>query len=201
MTAPPIDAVLAGIRAAVEELIDDGGLIDQLADHLSERGQGPDVVTGRRPPGSKPPWDPAVAAAALAIHAAARDLEAELFSYAFGTYRRRTAGSDGNTRMALRRVVDLAWHEKVPEYVVRRTAQLLGRLVRQAQAVPAIDLAPAPPMPLIRPCPYCGGRLEAALDGSTEVACVTPTCRDDQGRRRRWPKHLWPMLLDRLAGA
>jgi hypothetical protein len=200
-TAPSLEATLLGISAAVAELTDDGGLLDQLVDLTGEKGTaGPEVSGGRRPPGSKPPWDPQAADAYTTIHAAARDMEAELGSYVLGFYRRRVAGSDGNTRMALRRVVMFAEHEAVPETEVRRVALLLGRLVRQVQSLPAIDLAPAPPATLRPPCPHCGqGSLQAAVDGSTEIHCANPACVDPTtGARPRWPKHRWPFLLSRL---
>lgn len=200
-TAPSLEAVLLGLRVAVDELIDDGALLDQLADLLAERGTaGPEVSGGRRPPDSKPPWDPRAADAYMTLHAAARDLEAELGTFVLGFYRRRMAGSDGNTRMALRRAVLFAEHEGVPETEVRRAALLVGRLVRQVQSIPAIDLAPAPPATLRPPCPNCGqGTLQAAVDGSTEIHCANPACVDPAtGVRPRWPKHRWPFLLSRL---
>lgn len=195
-----IESVLKGIRAAVDELIDDGGLVDQLADLMAEHSQSPEITTGRRPPGTKPPWDGRVANAALGIHAAARDMEAELRGYVFGRYERRNAGSTGNTRMALRAVADLVFVESVPEAEVRRVAGRLGRLVRAAQSVPAIDLAPAPPATLRPPCPHCGkSTLQAALDGSTEIHCANEHCVDPvTGRCPRWPRHRWPFLLSRL---
>lgn len=195
-----IEPILRGIRAAVDELIDDGGLVDQLADLMAERSQSPEIATSRRPPSSRPPWDGSVAEAAFAIHAAARDMEAELRAYVFGRYVRRTGGSTGNTRMALRAVADLVFHDAVPESEVRRVAGHLGKLIRAAQSVPAIDLAPAPPATLRPPCPHCGtGSLQAALDGSTEIHCVNPKCLDPvTGASPRWPRHRWPFLLSRL---
>jgi hypothetical protein len=200
VSPPTLDALLLGIRGAVEALADEGGLIDMLADITAEHGQGPDVVTARQPPSSRAPWDAQAANAALAVHAAARDLEAELSSYVYGVYRRRTPGSDWHTREALRRLVLLVEHDAVPEAEVRRVALTLGKLVRQAQSVPAIDLAPAPPATLRPPCPHCGqSTLQAAADGSTEIHCVNPACVDPvTGARPCWPKHRWPFLLGRL---
>jgi len=200
-TAPSLQAVLLGLGAAVAELTDDGGLLDQLSDLLAEKGTaGPEVSSGRRPPGTKPPWDPRAADAYTTIHAAARDMEAELGTYVLGFYRRRMAGSDGNTRMALRRVVMFCDHPAVPEAQVRWAATVIGRLVRLVQSLPAIDLAPAPPATLRPPCPHCGqGSLQAAVDGSTEIHCANPACVDPAtGARPRWPKHRWPFLLSRL---
>lgn len=202
MSAPDLSAVLLGLRAAVEELTDDGGLVDQLRDLIGVKGTPTAEVSSRSVPGSRPPWDSRAADAYTAIHAAARDLEAELGTYVLGFYRRRAAGSDGNTRMALRRAVMFAEDSRVPEEDVRRAARLLGSLVRAAQSVPAIDLAPAPPATLRPPCPHCGqGTLQAAPDGSTEITCANPACLDPvSGSRPRWPKHRWPFLLSRLIG-
>jgi hypothetical protein len=200
VSAVALDALLLGIRAAVDELVDSGGLIDQLADLLPERSQSPDVMTGHRPPSSRPPWDGRAADAFTAIHAAARDLEADLGGYVHGRYARRASGSDAHTRAALRQVVILVEHPAVPESEVRWIARCLGRLVRLAQAVPAIDLAPALPAMLRPPCPYCGqGTLQAAPDGSTEIVCANPDCTEPAtGARPRWPKHRWPHLLSQL---
>lgn len=199
MTDPTMRDTLAGIGAAVHALTDAGGLIDQLAELLGERGRLPETQTGHRPPGSRPPWDGQVANAYMDIHAVARDLEASLHTYVNGAYWRRWGGSDGHTRQALANVVVYVEHDNVPEAEVRWVARRLGRLVRMAQSVPAIDQAPAPAAALRQACPYCRtGSLEADLN-SMEVYCSSDTCADPAtGDRPRWDRTRLPFLLTRL---
>lgn len=198
--APALDAVLLGIEAAVRELADAGGLLDQLAELLHEAGKRPELSTGRRPPSSRPPWDAGAAGVAMTVHAFARDTEADLRAYVFGQWRRRRGGSDVGTKVALHRITLLARHPNVPEVEVRRTARLLGQLVRQAQQHPAIDTAPAPPATLRFACPACGdGALQAAVDGSTAITCSNPACIDETtGARTSWPRHRWHHLLGQV---
>jgi hypothetical protein len=194
--------VLAGINAAVHELADYGGLIDQLADVLAmPTSAQTEVVTGHRPPSSRPPWDVRAANAAMGLHAWARDAEAELGTWVRGFYGRRPNGSDRGTKDALGYVVIYCEDSRVPEAEVRRIARQLGTHLRAAQSVPAIDLAPAPAATLRQPCPYCRtGALTAAVDGSTEIRCANEDCTDPvSGLRPRWAKKDWPFLLSRLA--
>lgn len=191
MTAPDLSGVLAGIAAAVRELADDGGLIDQLRDLLPERGQAPEENVARRPPASRPPWDSRVADAYTSIHAWARDADAELGTYTRGAYARAVAGGDRATKTALANVVIFCEDGRVPEGAVRHIARDLGSLLRAAQGVPGIDTAPAPAATLRQTCPRCGtGALQAELDGSTDIYCVECGAR--------WAKREWPFLLSRL---
>lgn len=191
-----LDAMLAGINAAVHELAGEGGLIDTLTELLAERSQAPEEVTGRRPPGSRPPWDPQAANVYMEIHASARRLENDLHTYVHGRWRYRHGGSTATTKEALGQVVILAEHERVPEAEVRHVARVLGRLVRSAQSLPGIDTAPAPAATLRQPCPYCReGALESAVDGSTEIRCANEVCvHPATGERTRWTRSQWPAL-------
>jgi hypothetical protein len=194
------DAWLAGINAAVHELADEGGLIDQLRELLAERGRTPEIVV-RGVPGSRPPWDAHVAGVHMSIHAWAREAEADLGTYVHGSYGRTAGGSDAVTRWCLQMVLVYCESGAVPDRDVQRVARHIGTLLRAAQGVPGIDLAPAPAATLRQPCPYCHeGALTAATDGSTEIWCANDVCTDPTtGERPRWPKSRWPFLLARLA--
>jgi hypothetical protein len=183
-------AVLAGVHAAVHELTD---LIDQLRELLPERGQGgPEVSTARRPPGSRPPWDSQVANAYTAITAWAREAEADLGTYVHGRYLRRATSSDRGTKDALGNVALFCDDNRVPDAEVRRIARGLGTLLRAAQSVPGIDLAPPPATTLTKPCPSCGdGELVADTD-TFAVTCANEVCAES------WTKAQWPLLLARL---
>jgi hypothetical protein len=186
-----LTGVLAGIHAAVHELTD---LIDTLRELLPERGTGgPEVSTARRPPGSRPPWDSPAANAYLAIHAWAREAEADLGTYVHGRYYRRPAGSDRVTKDALAAVAMFCDDSRVPEVEVRRIARHLGTLLRAAQSVPAIDAAPPAALLLRQPCPSCGTGALVAPPGTTEIRCD-----DDQACAASWTKDRWPALLAAL---
>lgn len=191
--------VLNGISAATDELAD---LSDHLRELLTEHGQSPEVGS-RRPPSTRPPWDQQTANAYLAIHASARQLEAELRHLVMGGYWRRLGGSDKATRKALGMISTYCSDNRVPEATVRAVARHLGTLLRAAQSCPAIDTAPAPAATLRQACPYCQtGALTAAVDGSTAIYCANVACVDPvSGIRPRWTKREWPFLLARLAEA
>lgn len=195
-----LDAWLEAIHAAVHELADDGGLIDQLRELMPERGQASDVPT-RGAPGTRPPWDAHVAGVYTSIHAWAREIEADLGTYVHGRYHRRMPGSDRVTKDCLRAIAVYCDDNRVPERDVQRTCRHIGSLLRAAQGVPAIDLAPPAAATLRQPCPYCRtGALTAAVDGSTEITCANEACVDPTtGQRPSWPKAKWPFLLSRLA--
>lgn len=201
MSLTELDHVLAGIAAAVGELTEPDGLIDQLRELLADKTVAPDTnATSRPSPGSRPPWDAQTAHAYTSIGAWARHAEADLGTYVHGRYIRRMTGSDRGTRDALGNVLMWCENERVPEVEVRRIARHLGTLVRAAQSVPGIDTAPAPSATLRQPCPYCGtGALTAAMDGSSEITCATAGCTDPvTGAPAVWAKKDWPFLLSRL---
>jgi hypothetical protein len=190
-----LDHILLGMNAAIHEIADPGGLIDQLRELLAEKSVVADETggTSRPTPGSRPPWDAQAAHAYTAITAWARHAEADLGTYVHGRYIRRATSTDRGTRDALGNVLIFCEDGRVPEAEVRRVARGLGTLLRAAQSVPAIDTAPPAAATLRQPCPVCGdGELTAALDGSTEIRCVNEMCG------ARWAKKDWPFLLSRL---
>lgn len=194
---PHLEDVCQGIDVAVCELAD---LSEHLCELLAERSPLPEVTTMHRPPASRPPWDQQTANTYMAIHASARQLEAELRHLVMGGYWRRLGGSDKATRKALVMIAHYCRDERVPEGDVRAVARHLGDLIRAAQSCPAIDTAPAPAATLRQACPYCQtGALTAAVDGSTEIYCANQACVDPvSGVRPRWGKRDWPFLLGRL---
>lgn len=185
------DAHLLAINAAVHELADHGGLIDQLREALGEKGTPTTELVTRGVPGSRPPWDGRAADAYLTIHAWAREAEADLGSYVRGHYHRRVGGGDRATKDALGNVVIFCEDNRVPANVVLHTARHLGRLVRAAQSVPAIDTAPQAAAMLRQPCPSC--QEGALLAVGAEIACANEVCAES------WTKDRWPALLARLA--
>lgn len=188
MTLP--DWLLA-INAAVHELADDGGLVDQLHELLAERGTPTSELVTRGAPGSRPPWDGLVANAYTSIAAWARETEAELGTYTRGFYFRVVGGSDRMTKGCLQAIVVHCEDNRVPELEVRRVCRDIGTLLRTAQRVPAIDTAPPPAAMLRQPCPSC--REGALLAAGDEIACANEVCAES------WTKDRWPALLARLA--
>lgn len=192
---PDLAPVVAGVHAAVHELVD---LIDRMRDLLAGRGQGAEVPTSRQAPGSRPPWDGRVANVYMSVHAWAREAEADLGTYVHGTYWRRAIGGDRGTKDALGNVALYCDDNRVPEAEVVRVARNLGTLLRAAQSLPGIDLAPPPALALRQPCPICGEGALLAGDNH-EITCANEVCTDPiTGQRPSWTKDRWPALLARL---
>lgn len=183
-----IAAVTAGINAAVHELVDADGLIDQLRLLLPLKGTGgPEVATSRPAPGPRMPWDGPAANAYMAIHAWARHADADLGTYVWGRYHRVLGGSDRATRDALLRVTVYCDDSRVPEAEVVRIARALGKLVRAAQGVAGIDLAPPPAASLAQVCPTCGtGELVADVEAGS-IGCTGEGCCGASWSRAHWP--------------
>ena len=123
---------------------------------------------GRTQPGSKPPWNSAVAYVLTDIHAAVRELEQDFRYQVTGTVMMR-GGSDGNTIAAINAVGKLA--AALDHAMADHAARLLNRYVTAVMQLPAVDLeercrqVPAP-------CPRCQRRMLRVYERSGRVACL-----------------------------
>jgi hypothetical protein len=138
-------------------------------------------------PGSRAPWNPAVATALLDARQGIRDLECEMRTEVTGAPGRPRGGSDGNTRDALKAISAM-------EQAVSRdhVADALRQLISWANTIrrlPSIDdlphwrrLRPGPDGMPPR-CPFCETfSLRVAVESGV-VGCWFPGCTDSEGRR------------------
>jgi hypothetical protein len=103
---------------------------------------------------------------------------------------RRTLGGDLLEVRALAGVVE--------ERLLEKTARESGRWVGWAREALGLEA----PWSYLRDvsCTICGGPLKVREDASSEVRCADPGCRDEEGRHPRWPRELWPFLLEQIGG-
>ena len=150
-----------------------------------------DTSSGHGQPSSRPPWNPAAAAAALdAIEGAAR-LERQL--------RRDVTGLDSPQRPPAQTgtVIRLiAIH--ATNLPARDAAQVARQVTGWVQAIlmlPAIDEAERPRhMPLV--CPYCGSRSLWAYVRDGKLACLRAgACTDSDGVQPRGQ-----LMISRVTG-
>lgn len=174
-------------------------LVPRLSDSLTERTPAPDTSVRRRVLGSKPPWNTPAAHALMAIHATARDLEADLGTYVHGTYSRRIDGSDGATVAALQAIADWVVEHRLPDDELHRVAHKLGELVDQADSVPqlAAHRVGVAMNGGIR-CPHCGLRTLASVAGGG-IECINTRCENPTTHQRpTWTRAQWPALLRQI---
>jgi hypothetical protein len=131
-------------------------------------------------PGSRPPWNGAVAYAILDAAEVVRRLEASLRRDVTGRLGPRRGGSYGNTHAAIIAIAQLG--HGVPEDRQRQAMVVVARLVLPLQQLPANDQAERF-VTLQARCPYCGlGKLRWA-EQSGRVTCLRyGACFDGTGK-------------------
>lgn len=138
-------------------------------------------------PGSRPPWNPAVANALMDAHSGIRDLEADMRFEVTGTVRRRSDRA-GNTGDVLSGISAMEMAVSRPHH--DRAIRLLTRWALAIRQLTAVDRSPR--WERIRPaeeggmppvCPYCECySLRVAIQAGL-VACWNPACCDPDGKR------------------
>jgi len=131
---------------------------------------------------SRPPWNPAAAAAYLDAHEGIRRLEATLRQLVTGRPGHRRGGSDANTRAALKAITSLS--EAIPQPAASKAARILTRWAVTIQQLPAIDELPKLDRIYGLECLYCGVNYLLAARQSGMVTCGVPDCTGDDGRKR-----------------
>ena len=163
---------LAASCAAIAVLLPAARALMAAPDH--------DGATGGGKPGSRPPWNPAAASAAMDAHEGLRRLEASLRRDVTGHPGRRRGGSDANTAAALKAIEALG--HAVTASAMAEAARILDRWSRQIQELPAVDEAEhAQKIPA--PCPYCGFAMLRVYPREGRVTCLRKgACFDADGR-------------------
>lgn len=146
---------------------------------------GPSMGTiGRHAPESSEPWAMHAASAYWDLYFGAREMARAMRGAA---RMRRPCDVCGAEALAI--VRNMA--PTAQEFVLRGVTRRLERLVRQADAVPAIDeqeewaALPAPPGARPLACPYCGTFGLRMLRRKGEVRCFFPDCTDADGKPTR----------------
>jgi len=141
-----------------------------LEDLITEPDTQP--AMGRTQPGSKPPWNTAVACVVTDIHAGVRELEQDFRYHVTGTYATR-GGSDGNTAAAIDAIGRLAG--ALDQAHADQAARLLSRYVTMAMQLPAVDLEQRW-RTIPGPCPRCTRPMLRYREGDhmqpAQLACL-----------------------------
>ena len=172
----------------VEELINPGGILDQLKQLMPQQTATAETDKSHRGQqfGAPIPWHPEAGHVYMTIHAGARELENEIRYRLNGTLKNR-GGSDGNPRAALAAITQLAY--ALPAEHVEDAAALVGKWVTAARQIRDIDQAdrwvplPRTPGHYPPPCPYCSTYALRMSRRAGEVRCINTECQDGRGRR------------------
>lgn len=124
----------------------------------------------------------------LDLYAEVRRLEVNLKAQVTGIRGARRGGSDGNTRMAMRSIVNLSF--AVDDQTVMGILGFTEGWVRQAQAVFNPDLGlhrlPRNPGEDDMRCPWCEFQTMRWQPATGIIVCINPECRTDKDIRPRW---------------
>jgi len=155
-----------------------------------------------------PPWNAGAANAIMDLHAGVRDVEACL-RISLKLPKRFRGGSSDNTRAALENVVRLA--EGADDHIVAVSTRWLGGWCRKASV--ALGEAETPRrLPRIEGqkeavCPFCECHTLRMLPLYGSIKCISPDCKDDEGRKPsaklEYSEHVGDWLLrwqDGIAG-
>lgn len=134
------------------------------------------------------PWHGSAAGLVLDLYAEVRRLEVNLKAQVTGIRGARRGGSDGNTRMAMRSIVNLSF--AVDDQTVMGILGFTEGWVRQAQAVFNPDLGlhrlPRNPGEDDMRCPWCEFQTMRWQPATGIIVCINPECRTDKDIRPRW---------------
>src|SRR5438045_1920291 len=137
-------------------------------------------TTGRACPGSRPPWQPDAADAAMNAHEGLRRLEASMRQAVTGRHGRRRGGSDANTSAALAAIERLGAGLTADD--AARAAVILDRWSRQVSMLSAVDTAEPWRRVAGAACPYCHAPMLRVQPRAGLVTCLRyGACRDADG--------------------
>jgi hypothetical protein len=140
-----------------------------------------DGTTGTGQPASRPPWNPAAAAAAMDAHEGLRRLEASMRREVTGHPGPRRGGSDDATTEAIKAIENLG--NAVTAKAMAQAARILDRWSRQIQELPAIDQAEPWRRLSGVACPYCQHPMLRVRPRQGIVTCLRHgACSDEDGR-------------------
>lgn len=140
-----------------------------------------DGTTSRGQPSSRPPWNPAAAAALLDALEGARRLEAAWRSEAAGRpVPRRPMAMTGLVLKSLLRLAESAGDGEERQAVI-----LLARWTTAILQLPAVDTEERPQR-VAWPCPYCGFSMMRLFPRDGVVTCLRyGACADADGNHPR----------------
>jgi len=156
--------------------------------------------TSRGKPRSRPPsYAPATAAFDRVVNGWATRHDYTPGVWELRRYLRRAAGRQTPDTPRTRVGLTTALHD------IRGLAHALGedhrvevaRVTGLYVAACREALAYEAPLATLRDvaCRYCGGPLRVRSDASSDVTCATHGCVDEGGRRPRWARETWHLLL------
>jgi hypothetical protein len=182
-----VETAMRWQKRLVDAAIEAGDRLHQLQPLLAEpESTGSDTGTiGGHVPESREPWAAQVAGAYWDLYFGAREVAAAM------------RGAAGMRPLADR----VAGHEALEvirnhapaaaEWILRGAARKMEKLVRQAEAVPSVDLSePWIALPRLSSgeevaCPYCNTYGLRMLKRKGEVRCIFPGCHDADGNPTR----------------
>ena len=139
-----------------------------------------DGTTGGGQPGTRPPWNPGAANAAMDAHEGVRRLEASLRHAVTGHTGPRRGGSDANTIAAIAAIEKLA--NAVDDDARAAATRYLDRLAQPIMELPAVDEA-EPWRRVPATCPYCKFTMLRVQARAGKVTCLRfGACHDSNGR-------------------
>lgn len=134
------------------------------------------------------PWHSSAAGLVYDFYAEVRRIEVNLKAMVTGIRGVRRGGSDGNTRMALRSIVNFS--HTVDDQTVLGILGVIDRWSRQANAVfnpdHGLHRLPRTPGEAEMRCPWCEYQTMRFQPATGIIVCVNPECRTDDGIRPRW---------------
>jgi hypothetical protein len=139
-----------------------------------------DGTTTGGQPGTRPPWNPSAAAAAMDAHELVRRLEASLRLAVTGRTGPRRGGSDANTMAAITAIENLG--HGVTADVMTVAAHVLDGSSTAIQQLAAVDkLERSQRVAAI--CPYCGFGMLRLSPRAGRVTCLRfGVCSDGDGK-------------------
>jgi|SRR5579859_286170 len=168
-----------------------------MVPHPEERGYREDAGGGSIG-GSRPPWNAQVANQVMEFHRLVRDLEMHMTDELRKVARypgvmRQTVvvrslrgGSDENTRLALKHVVELGFSpigDLTVRHAIKEVTGWTGRArltLDPSNGVKRVPREPGRPEPR---CPWCGYQTLRWLPVRAIITCVNPVCSDATGNR------------------
>lgn len=151
-----------------------------IAQELTTEPDQDGTATGGKP-GSRPPWNPSAANAAMDAHAGLRRLEASMRLAVTGHTGTMRGGSDGNTSAAIAAIEALGNALSVEAMTV--AAHVLDRWSVAIQQLAAVDKVERWQRVQGAACPYCGNTMLRLSPRAGRVTCLRfGACFDGDGQ-------------------
>lgn len=182
------------------------GLLIQLIQALPPGAVAGGDNIGRGKPGSRPPSTAAATAAFDGILNGWRTNQQYVPGiWDLRRYLRRAADQRTPDTPRTRVGLTTALHDvrglahRLPEEYAAEAVRVTNAYVNACR----VALAYEAPLATLRDvsCRYCQGPLQVRSDASSDVWCATAGCQDEGGKRPRWARETWHLLLVEAEGA